>query len=241
MSVYTILCWTGLPFWILSCYPELATRYNYDEQCYHARSGGFKFMLYLYFFLCQLVNFFSDRGVSDGFYSDLIFTIHGLVITTLEVFAEFTDYSDYYKRYSSRSQLAIVLTWISAVVLFSLFASDAIDYSFQIYGSIELYTLLELMVVLMVGCKFLVKVDYHGTFSNDRYYEYNLVLETIGGLLWAIGIAYHSYYTSPWFMVDNFAKTSLAFASTLYGIIKISLLLIENCRGKNASELEFLM
>ena len=221
MDAYSILNWTGVAFWLLSAYPDLFLSNTNSEPELKIPYVCFKFMSYLYFLLVLFLEFFGSHAYSELFSADLIFALHGLVITCLEMLFQMINLYDYFSSFTTKSQGIMVGTWLSAMILFVLFATGTVHWDTTVYAIIHLVIFLEITVVIMILCKYIYKIQYITHRSQTKLDNWTLILEGIGSFCWTSGIVYRSYYGSIIFMVDQLAKTSIAYITAVFTLISI--------------------
>ena len=110
MNLYAILNWSGLSLLILSIYPHLFL-YHKKKDCYYSPSYMiFNLMEYFVFLLvCLLQLYFPNTESSPGLYSDLIFVIHGLLVSGLIIIIQLNSNDSFFDDVPSATQKSTIV------------------------------------------------------------------------------------------------------------------------------------
>ena len=177
-------------------------------------------MSYLYFLLILLLELLVSSKSSELFYLNLVFALHGLSITSLEMLFQMKDYYEYYSSFTPKSQGIVVVTWFSAMIFFILFATGTVHLDTTVYSTVKIAIFMEVTVVLMILCKYASKIYYMDFQGEEKMENWTLALEGIGSFLWTAGIVYKSYYGTSNFMVEELAKTSIAYITAIFTVAR---------------------
>ena len=220
MSLYNIFNWIAVLFLIMNYYPAYKTiskgylRTSYSYSILNLVENE------IFLFICFLkLTYVKD--FSESMYSDLAYAAFSTLFSGLLAIFIISGHYDFFEQVSKSAKVTTIVLWPVGVILFCLFLTNSVNDENRIIGLLNPLMLLQIIIPVIIILKFIIQNVYYKSREYQDLEVFDVLFGMIGASIWLTIIILQAYDNNAIFLLENLAKTSIAFFTVYFDALML--------------------